>query len=201
VIDEANFEQALTRLAELERRDRSNRQAIAAMLAVIVAGMTLTVMVSRSAVRKAAIPPPAPSVVKGVVEAESFVLKDHTGKERAWLFVDSKDDTAKLRLIDGHGKIRVTLRASNDRGSVGLFDSKGSVRAVMSTEADGASGFLVLDEKEKPRASLGTFPMGNDTELLISSNPSLVILDEKGNTVLSEPKIGATGRAPSKGKK
>jgi hypothetical protein len=57
--------------------------------------------------------------VAGVVEAQSFVLRDRSGKLRGTLAVDSKTDASTLVLADQSGKIRAEFKVAND-GNAGI---------------------------------------------------------------------------------
>jgi len=99
----------------------------------------------------AALAQPAVAVPKEV-RANSFVLEDANGKNRAALVV-SKSGVAVLCLIDENGKARAALSGDVNGPGLRLFDEKGMCRSMLYVDMEGA--WLDLrDEKGAPRATL-----------------------------------------------
>lgn len=175
-------DELLIRLARLERSEKLLRLTLYLVVALLAATAAFVTLLLRwrgqefvdvgAPLRGRMIPQ------SGFVSANGLVIRDAAGNNRVWVGVDAKDDTAKIRLLDAKGGVRVTLRAGADRGALALFDAQGRIRAVSSADALGAAGFMVLDERERPRAAFGT---------LTGGEPSLTLLDGSGAPVARVP--------------
>ncbi|MBI4636376.1 MAG: hypothetical protein HY727_08500 [Candidatus Rokubacteria bacterium] len=88
------------------------------------------------------------------VEAETFVVRDASGRPRAALAL-GKDDRPGLALADKSGKIRAWLNLETD-GSPDLrfYDREEKVRAQLAVDAAGAPALSLTDATEHQRARL-----------------------------------------------
>jgi len=130
---------------------------------------------------------PLAEAVPKVVRAQTFELTDAAGKTRAWLGT-LEDGTTLLRLLDKDGKPKVIVDSNgvitvlgddgkprvtagvleNDYG-IGLFDSKGIIRADMRVDTDGAPSVAMRDSAGNVRGTL----------LNLDDDPMLVLGDGK----------------------
>lgn len=126
-------------------------------------------------------PKPATAIPK-IVRAQAFELTDAAGKTRAWLGV-SDDGATVLKLLDGEGKpkvlvdsnglikildaegkARVTAGVMDDGYGIGLFDSKGTIRADVYADSGNGPSVSVRDTAGETR---GTLAMSDDEPLLV----------------------------------
>jgi hypothetical protein len=110
------------------------------------------------------------------VEAESFIVKDATGRVRAVLgttdpysapglvMYDQEGHANVLLHLTGdgdpglwlyeHDKVRSTLNAVGDRVHLQLYDNEGRQRAVLMVRPNGQPSIELLDQDENVRSSL-----------------------------------------------
>jgi hypothetical protein len=121
--------------------------------------------------------------VAGVVEAQSFVLRDSSGKLRGTFAVDSKTDASTLVLADQSGKIRAELKVAND-GNAGIAfgDAGGKPRLIVGLKDAGSPDMGFADSQGNLRMGIGLDP---------DEFPALIMYDDKGKIVWR-----ATGRNP-----
>ncbi len=132
--------ETLTR--RLDRVGRENRCLKGAGLAAlaVIAGVVVMGQATGNKVAK-------------VVEAESFVVRDESGKTRAQLGVMA--DGATLRLYDVDGKAFAELVGkSYGAGALQLRDRHGIVRAIMFVGATEEPYLRLYDLEGKPRIDL-----------------------------------------------
>jgi hypothetical protein len=98
------------------------------------------------------------------VAAETFVLRDAQGKERAKLAVIQS--TVTLQLLGVNGKPRLALAVGDEGPQIVLRDGSGAQRLGLGATVDGASGLIVSDVDGQPRAALSTNAEG-ETELAL----------------------------------
>lgn len=149
----------------LERVERENRR-LKRLGAVTVATIAAVVLMGQ------AMPPKVPTVV----EAEQFVMRDRSGKARAWLNMsdgsvnfaladkDQKtrtllyvrdDGTHGLILATHDGQTRVEVKVGvNGVPTLSLVDNDGN-RIGMFVLSDGKPALGLVDRTERLRASLG----------------------------------------------
>lgn len=107
------------------------------------------------------------------IEAESFVLKDATGKTRGlWSATGAEPG---LMLADEKGIERVRMGIIEQGPYIGLQDAEGRLRVGV-TEARGG-GLTLLDENSKDRLSLSCPDAG----------AVIAIKDEKGKEMFRKP--------------
>lgn len=150
------------RLESVERENRRLKGAGVVALAVIAA-VVLTGQAT-------------PRQVASLVEAEQFVLRDSSGKARAWLNVSDgavnfaladreeksrsliyvmADGTNGLILTSKEGKTRVEMKVgANDVPTLSLVDLEGR-RIGFFVLADGRPALGLVDQTSRLRASLG----------------------------------------------
>lgn len=150
------------RLESVERENRRLKRAGVVALAVIAA-VVLTGQAT-------------PRQVAKLVEAEQFVLRDSSGKARAWLNVSDgavnfaladreeksrslfyvmADGTNGLILTSKEGKTRVEMKVgANDVPTLSLVDQDGR-RIGFFVLADGRPALGLVDQTSRLRASLG----------------------------------------------
>ncbi len=88
------------------------------------------------------------------VEAEAFVVRDATGKQRAALHL-TPDGGAALSLFDPAAKIRAALRVDREGSpDLTLLDQADKIRAVLRVERTGLPGLVFFDQAGKARATL-----------------------------------------------
>ena len=145
----------VSRLERLERQNRSLRG-----LLLLVAG-ALGVFLMGGAGSK--------SVVQEVVESESFVVKDKSGKIRVRMGLEA-DGSSGLRIFDANGVLRVKTVLTAE-GVAGLsLNSLKEVKSVgLAADKDG-SGVIFLGEDDQ----MGRFAVQN-----LKDETSLYILDKK----------------------
>ncbi len=88
------------------------------------------------------------------VEAETFVVRDATGKQRAALHL-SPDGGAALSFFDPAANIRAALRVDREGSPDLIFlDPAANIRAVLRVERTGLPGLVFFDQAGKARATL-----------------------------------------------
>lgn len=138
---------------------------------------------------------PVAEAAPKVVRAQAFELTDAAGKTRAWLgtladgttllrlydqdgrqkvIVDSKGE---IMILDAEGKPRVTAGAMDDDYGIGLFDSKGKIRADVRVNQDDEPAVAIRDSESRFRATMMTV---DDEPMLVLSEGA----DEGSNLVL-----------------
>ena len=128
----------VARLARVERQNR--RLKIGGILVVVV---TSAGLLMGQAMPKAT-----------TVEAETFLVRDATGKQRAALRMAPEGGVA-LSLFDPAGIGRAALRVDREGSpDLTLFDSAAKVRALLRVERTGLPGLVFFDEAGKARATL-----------------------------------------------
>lgn len=145
-------------IARIEKLERQNRLYRRATLALLLAAAIVAVMGQNLS--------SAPSTL----EAQSFVLKDASGKERAKL--EMLDGGPALMLLDERGQIRTQLDALYGGASLKLKDKDGFARTMLDDGGSIVSGsLLIADRKGNLRARLNAD----------GDAPSLRFLDEHGH--------------------
>lgn len=112
------------------------------------------------------------------VEAEAFVVRDATGKQRAALHL-APDGGATLSFFDPAGIGRAALRVDREGSpDLTLIDQAAKNRAVLRVERNGSPGLVLFDAAGKPRATLyvvsdgsGLLQLSNQNEKVYSRVP------------------------------
>lgn len=163
-MNEPTMETLERRLFRVERENRRLKGAGVVALAVIA-----TVMLMGQATG---------SKVAKIVEAESFVVRDESGKARAQLGVMA-DGAATLRLYDVDGKAFAELVGmSYGAGALQLRDRHGIVRAILFVGATEEPYFRLYDLKGKPRIDLA---------VEAGVRPIIAVRNEAGKALWSAP--------------
>ncbi len=165
---EARMKAVVERLESVERENRRLKRAGVAALAVGAA-----VVLMGQAV---------PSQVAKLVEAEQFVLRDRSGKARAWLNV--ADGAVNLALADKNERSRTLLYVMAD-GTNGLIlaTEDGKTRVEMKLGANSVPTFSLTD---KDNRRIGFF-------VLADGRPALGLVD-RTNRVRSALGLEADGK-------
>lgn len=143
--------ETLTRplVQRLERVESENRR-LKRIGVLAVLGLGALMLLGQAT--PSAITPAVPAAK--VIEAEKFVLRDPTGRERAELSVLA-DGSPTLGFVDPDGKPRALFGLGAD-GAPGLAllgpDDKG--RLTLSVRRDGAAAVILVDAGGRPRARL-----------------------------------------------
>ena len=164
----------LARIEKLERKNRRLKQGalicLAAVVSIAVAGglMGQTQHKSTKTTKpKAATAPAAPAapVVPEKLEAESFVLKDTAGRERAELAMAGTGPT--LRLLDQSGTAMVTISLSDGTpsGPLVLLSSPDHHGGLSMSVQQGAGPQLALTGNENAQVHVGVTKEGTALEL------------------------------------
>lgn len=163
------------RLSRLERENRWLKR----VGGVALLGVAAMVLMGQATPRKTA----------KAIEAEEFILRDGTGKERATMRV-SPDGSPSLGLVDKDGKKRVALLLGADGlPNLWLWDKNGKERAGLELLADGLPRLALRDEKERRRAVLGHTELEHTRTGTVEQQPasSLVLFDKDEKVLWRAP--------------
>jgi hypothetical protein len=171
-------------LSRLERLEKQNRRLKRGALACLVAVASVGLM--GQAQRKPARPPAAPApVLPKNIEAESFVLKDASGRVRAELSMGGSGPSFKLRDQSGTALVNLSL---NDEAPAGPFlllsDPQHHAGLSISILQGAGSQLTLTGERADIQAHIGVTPDGT----------TLALSDQDGFTT----NIGS-GVQPAKG--
>ncbi|HSB69691.1 MAG TPA: hypothetical protein VLT62_10190 [Candidatus Methylomirabilis sp.] len=153
----------VTRLERVERQNR--RMRVGGIMVLLVASVGLLM---GQAMPKAT-----------TVEAEAFVVRDSTGKQRVALHL-APDGGAALSFFDPAGMGRATLRVDREGSpDLTLLDQAAQNRAVLRVERSGAPRLILFDPAGTPRASLyyvvadgtGILQLSNQDEKVYTQRP------------------------------
>ena len=107
------------------------------------------------------------------VEAQTFVLRDSAGKQRAALYL-SPEGGAALSFFDPAGVVRAALRVDGEGSpDLTLLDQAAKLRAVLRVERTGLPGLVFFDQAGKARATL----------YVVSDGSAVLQLSEKDERV------------------
>ncbi len=162
-------------LSRIERLEAQNRMLKRGALACLVAVASLGLMgQSQRKPAKAPAPPPAPAfTMPKNIEAESFVLKDASGKVRAELSMGGTGPSLKLR--DQSGTALVTLSLNDDKPAgpfLLMSDTQHKAGLSMSILEGAGSQLTLTGERADIQAHLGVAPDG--TTLTLSDQDGFV---------------------------
>ncbi|HSB81872.1 MAG TPA: hypothetical protein VLM91_24085 [Candidatus Methylomirabilis sp.] len=152
----------VTRLEKVERQNW--RMKVGGILALLVAGAGLLM---GQAMPRAT-----------TVEAEAFIVRDATGRQRAALHL-VPDGGVALSFFDPAGVGRAALRIDREGSpDLTLIDQSAKNRAVLRVERNGAPGLALFDQAGNPRAALhvvldgsGLLQLSNKDEKLYTRVP------------------------------
>jgi len=134
----ADLAAVVTRLEKVERQNW--RMKVGGLMVLLVTG---TALLMGQAMPKAT-----------TVEAETFLVRDATGKQRAALHMAPEGGVA-LSFFDPAGIGRAALRVDREGSpDLTLFDQTAKIRALLRVERTGLPGLVFFDEAGKARATL-----------------------------------------------
>lgn len=157
----AILEQAHGRLAAANRRMKLvGTTLVIGLAAIVVMGQAM------------------PSRPAKAVEAESFIIRDASGKIRGAVGI-ADDGSVGIGLDDSKGIQRITVDvAANDTPGFDLYDASGRVRATLAVGPNGTPGLGFYDEAGKLRASF---------DIPATTTPGLGFYDAKGKGTFGLP--------------
>ena len=182
----------------LDRVERENRRlkrlaglALLGILAIVVMGQART--------------PRLPEAI----EAKSFVVRDASGKQRAWFGLGSGAlALAGLKLFDTTGRVRAAFAIGADgKTTVELLDDSGIERLLLFLRQNGRAGLILKDGTDSGRVALSlsesgipvfglTAGRGNPTRFMVTTAGDVVtvsLLDEREKTLLT---LGGSANTP-----
>jgi hypothetical protein len=134
----ADLPAVVTRLEKVERQNWRMKVGGILVLLVASAGLLMGQAMPRAT----------------TLEAETFIVRDATGKQRAALHLAPEGGVA-LSFFDPAGIGRAALRVDRDGSpDLTLFDQAAKVRALLRVERTGLPGLVFFDEAGKARATL-----------------------------------------------
>lgn len=167
--DRNHMQELVARIERLERRDRwTKRGAAACLLAFSCIGLLAQTQTQKKKTTKAPAAPAAAPAPTGptAIEAQSFILKDDNGKERAELSMSGTGPALKLK--DQTGATLVTLSV-NDSQPGGPFlllaDPQHHASLNMSVLEGGGSQLALIGDRPDIQVRLGVAPAGSSFEL------------------------------------
>lgn len=159
--------------SRIERLETENRRIRRGAAAFLVAIATIGLMGQTTTTRKrppAATPPAAPVLPKNI-EAESFVLKDATGKVRAELAMAGTGPALKLRDASGSALVTISLNDGAPGGPYVLMsDPQHHAGVTLSALENSGSQLLLTGDRPDIQAHIGVAMDG----------PSFQISDQDG---------------------
>ena len=182
-MNEPTMDKLVQRLDCLER-DNCRLKRFGALVILVIAAVVLT---GQSTI----------SEVVRVVEAEKFVLRDSSGRERAIL--TASDRNVSFSLYDRRGAIGVSLETIDGKGySLFLTDERSKIRLLLRSK-EGKPKVMIIDRNGRIRAVLGRT---SDKEVISERTPywkvktelyknrpesSLVLYGKQGRLIWSTP--------------
>jgi len=163
-----NHDPILSRIERLEKENRAwKRGTVICLLALASIGlMGQTGQTPRKKTPAAPKAPPPEAVLPKNIEAESFILKDPSGKSRAELSMGGTGPS--FRLLDQNGSALITL-SLNDSAPGGPFvllsDPQHHSGLTMSVLENAGSQLLLTGNRPDISAHIGVAPDGTTLEL------------------------------------
>jgi hypothetical protein len=169
----------LARIARLERQNRMLKRGALAFLISVASLFIASLGLMGQTQRKppapraakpvpaptAPAPPPAPALPKNI-EAESFVLKDASGRVRAELSMGGDGPSFKLRDQSGTALVTLSLRDASPGGPLLLLsDPQHRAGLSMSVVEGEGSQLSLIGERADIQAHIGVTPDGSALEL------------------------------------
>ncbi len=193
-IDEKNA--IMARIEKLERQNRKLKQAalfcLIALASIALTGALMAQTTHRktkpAAKPKAAAPaPPAEPVVPEKIEAESFILKDASGRERAELAMAGTGPSLRLLNQAGTALVTISLNDGSPSGPQVLLSDPDHQSGLAMSVQQGAGSSLALTGTQNAQVHIGVTKDGTSLELLDQDGSSTNL----GNGM----KISRTGKA------
>ena len=170
------------RIERLERENRRLKRGALAGLVALAALVSIGLMAQTQTPTKTPTPrkgtkaaaaapapaptPPAPVVLPKDIEAESFVLKDSSGKVRAELSMSGTGPSFKLRDQSGSALVTLSLNDSAPGGPLLLLSDPQHHAALAMSVLEGAGSQVMLTgERPDIQAHIGGAPDGPTLEL------------------------------------
>ena len=195
-------------LARIEKLEQQNRRlklgALVCLVAVGMIALTGALMgqtqtqhpktTTKSTTKKtpAATPlPPAAPVVPEKIEAESFILKDTAGRERADLSVGPTGPSLRLLDQSGAALVSISLKDGTPSGPLLLLSDPEHHGSVALSVLTGAGSQLALTGEQNALVHLGATKDGTSLEFLDQNGFTTSI----GNGV----KVGKNGKTQQNG--
>lgn len=190
-------------LARIEKLEQQNRRlkfgALAfsvAVASIVLAGVALagglTGQTQRSKTTKskpaaAPAPPPAAPVVPEKLEAESFVLKDSSGRDRAELSMGGTGPSFRLLGETGTALVTISLNDGAPNGPMVLLSDPDHKAGLSMSVQQGAGSQLSLTGDQNAQVHVGVTKDGTTLELFDQDGASASI----GNGI----KVSKSGKA------
>lgn len=167
-------------LARIERLEQQNRRLKHGGLACLLVLASIGLMGQTTTHKRpthTATPPPAPVLPKDIV-AESFSLKDSTGKVRAELSMGATGPSFKLRDQNGSALVNISLNDSAPNGATLLMSDPQHAAGLSISVLEGAGSQMMLTGPTADiQAHLGASADGSSLDLTDQSGFSAVIGD------------------------
>jgi hypothetical protein len=168
--DSQNHDPILSRIERLEKENRAWKSAVVlcliAFASIGLMGQTTTTQHKKTPAAPKPAPAPAAPVLPKNIEAESFTLKDASGKSRAELSMSGTGPAFKL--LDQNGSALVTL-SLNDSAPGGPFvllsDPQHHSGLTMSVLENAGSQLLLTGDRPDIMAHIGVAPDGTTLEI------------------------------------
>ncbi|HKQ86892.1 MAG TPA: hypothetical protein VJS43_08990 [Candidatus Acidoferrales bacterium] len=187
----------LARIEKLERQNRRLKQGALACV-IVVASIALTgVLMAQTTHRKttkqatkpkaAAAAPSAEPVVPEKIEAESFILKDASGRERAELAMAGTGPSLRLLNQSGTALVTISLNDGTPSGPLVLLSDPDHQSGLAMSVQQGTGSSLSLTGSQNAQVHVGVTKEGTSLELLDQDGSSTNL----GNGM----KISRTGKA------
>jgi hypothetical protein len=163
----------LARIEKLERQNRRLKQG-ALILAIAIGSIAATGgLMGQTQHRKkttkpkpaAAAPTPAPPEVPEKLEAESFVLKDASGRERAELAMAGTGPALRLLDQSGSALVTISLNDGTPSGPLVLLSEPDHHGGLAMSVQQGAGSQLSLTGNQNAQVHLGVTKDGTTLEL------------------------------------
>lgn len=156
----------LARIARLETENRRLKQG-ALILLVGIASIGLMGQTTQRKVTRppAPAPPPPPLVLPKNIEAESFILKDPSGKARAELSMSGTGPSLKLLDQGGSALVTISLNDTAPGGPFVLLSDPQHRSGLSMSVLEGAGSQLSLTSDNTAQVHFGVAPDGTSFEL------------------------------------
>lgn len=162
----------LARIEKLEQQNRRRKQgaliAVAAISLIAVTGGLMAQTQHKTTKPKpkpAAATAPAAAVVPEKIEAESFVLKDTAGRERAELAMGGTGPSFRLLDQSGSALVTISLNDGTPSGPLVLLSDPGHHDGLTLSVQQGAGSQLSLTGNQNAQVHVGVTKDGTTLEL------------------------------------
>jgi len=154
---------------ELADAKRSNRW-LHTVVGLVIVGLGLAWLLTKATVSATA------ATISKEIRANSFIVVDANGKERAVLRMD--ENGPRLDLADEKGNLRAELSLDKNAPGLGLYGENGENRASLAVTKNG-SGLALLNEKGKIRVGMAMNAL--------TAKPMMTLKDENGKVIWKAP--------------